>query len=53
MFTKEEKSTEHYQETQDFIMITEEDFDSEKVFDTSNTNIHPPHHNQRQTMDKS
>ena len=53
MFTKEEKSTEHFQETRDSIMITEEDFDSEKVFESSNTTIHPPHHNQRQTMEKS
>ena len=51
MFTKEEKSTEHFQEPRDSIMITEEYFDSEKVFVSSNTTIYPPHHNQRQTME--
>ena len=34
-------------------MIREEDFDSEEVFNSSNTTIHPPHHKQRQTMEKS
>ena len=53
MFTKEEKSTEHFQKTRDSIMIREEDFDSEEVFNSSNTTIHLPHHNQRQTMEKS
>ena len=41
MFTKEEKSTEYFQETRDSILITEE------IFDSSNTQILPPHHKQR------
>ena len=47
MFTKEEKSTEHFQETRDSMMIAEE------VFDSTNTQILPPHHKQRITMKKS
>ena len=47
MFTKEENSTEYFQETRDSIMITEE------IFDSSNTQILPPHHKQRITMKSS
>ena len=53
MLTKEEKSTEYFQETRDSIMITEEYFDSEKVFDSTNTHILLPHHNQCLTMENS
>ena len=47
MLTKEENSTEYFQETRDSIMITEE------IFDSSNTQILLPHHKQRITMKNS
>ena len=47
MFTKEEKSTEHFQETRDSIMITEE------IFDTQNNQTLPPHHKQRITTENA
>ena len=47
MFTKEEKSTEHFQETRDSVMITKEQLDIE------DDKPLPLHHKQRITKGKS
>ena len=44
---KGDKSTEHFQETRDSVMIIEENFD------IADNQTLPPHHKQRITMEKS